>query len=111
MMPIECSANHLQVLRLVLFTAGLACTGPVHASLQLAQKEGCLGCHTLDKRMVGPSFREVATRYQGDAGAEVRLIKKVREGGKGTWGQIIQPPNTNTSDENLKKLVRFVLSQ
>ncbi len=100
----------MKLIRRTLIAAGLALAGPAAADLQLAQKEGCLGCHTVDKKLVGPAWKDVAARYKGDAGAEAKLMKKVREGGKGNWGEIVQPPNTTASDENIKKLVKFVLS-
>lgn len=90
--------------------AGLSLAGTAAADLQLAQAQGCLGCHNVDKKVVGPAWKDVAAKYRGDAGAEGKLMKKVREGGKGNWGDIVQPPNTTTSDADLKTLVKFVLS-
>lgn len=101
----------MKIVPIVLCAAGLALAGPAAADLKLAQKEGCLGCHAVDKKLVGPAWKDVAARYKGDAGAEAKLLKKVREGGKGNWGDIVQPPNTTTSDADLKTLVKFVLSQ
>ncbi len=92
------------------FALGLAFAGPAAADLQLAQKEGCLGCHSVDKKLVGPAWKDVAAKYKGDAGAQAKLEKKVREGGKGVWGDIVQPPNTTASDANIKTLVKFVLA-
>jgi cytochrome c len=100
----------MQLIKIALLAAGLALAGPAAADLKLAQKEGCLGCHTVDKKLVGPGWKDVAAKYKGDAGAEAKLLKKVREGGKGNWGDIVQPPNTTTSDADLKTLVKFVLS-
>lgn len=100
----------MKLAHIALLAAGLALAGPAAADLKLAQKEGCLGCHTVDKKLVGPAWKDVAAKYKGDAGAEAKLIKKVREGGKGNWGDIVQPPNATTSDADLKTLVKFVLS-
>lgn len=100
----------MQLIKIALLASGLALAGPAAADLKLAQKEGCLGCHTVDKKLVGPGWKDVAAKYKGDAGAEAKLLKKVREGGKGNWGDIVQPPNTTTSDADLKTLVKFVLS-
>jgi cytochrome c len=99
----------MKMVKLILLAAGLALAGPAAADLKLAQKEGCLGCHTVDKKLVGPAWKDVSAKYKGDAAAETKLLKKVREGGKGNWGDIVQPPNTTTSDANLKILVKFVL--
>lgn len=76
----------------------------------LAQKSGCLACHAVDKKVVGPSYKEVANKYRGDKAAEAKLDKKVKEGGVGVWGQIPMPPNAQVSDADIKKLVAWVLS-
>lgn len=100
----------MTAIRICILAAGVAFAGTAAADLKLAQKEGCLGCHSVDKKIVGPAWKDVAAKYKGDAGAEARLLKKVRDGGKGNWGDIVQPPNTTTSDADLKVLVKFVLS-
>ena len=92
------------------FALALGFAGTAAADLQLAQAQGCLGCHQVDKKLVGPAWKDVAARYRDDKGAEARLVKKVREGGKGNWGDIVQPPNTTTSDADLQRLVKFILS-
>jgi len=78
--------------------------------LALAQKSGCTACHSVDRKIVGPAFKNVAAKYRGDKGAEARLIKKVEDGGSGVWGQIPMPPNTQVKPEDVKKLVEWVLS-
>ncbi len=77
----------------------------------LAQKSGCLACHAVDKKIVGPAYKEVAAKYRGDKTAPAKLEKKVREGGQGVWGAIPMPPNTIPSDADIKKLVAWILSQ
>ncbi len=99
----------MKLVKLVLLAAGLALAGPAAADLKLAQKEGCLGCHTVEKKLVGPAWKDVSAKYRGDTAAEAKLLIKVRAGGKGNWGDIVQPPNTTTSDADLKILVKFVL--
>jgi cytochrome c len=96
--------------KITMIVAGLALAGPAAADLKLAQKEGCLGCHSVDRKLVGPAWKDVAVKYKGDAAAEAKLQKKVREGGKGVWGDIVQPPNTTASDADIKTLVKFVLA-
>ena len=77
----------------------------------LAQKAGCMGCHALDKKMVGPSFKDVAAKYKGKD-AEAAVIKKVKDGGAGVWGPIPMPPNgAKLSDGEYKTVVSWVLSQ
>ena len=80
------------------------------AALDLAKKDGCLACHALDKKLVGPSWIEVGKKYAGDAGAEAKLIAKVKKGGSGVWGTVPMPPNVTVKDADIKKLVQYVLS-
>ena len=76
----------------------------------LANKSGCLACHAVDKKIVGPSYKDVAEKYRGDQGAEAKLVDKVKKGGSGVWGPIPMPPN-NVSDADAQTLVKWVLSQ
>ena len=80
------------------------------AATQLLTKYNCQACHTVDKKLVGPSYKEVAAKYAGDAGAAAKLEKKVKDGGSGVWGQIPMPPN-NVPDADLKTLVEWILAQ
>ena len=88
----------------------LAGTGNALASDALAKKYNCLAFHTVDKKLVGPSYAEVAAKYKGDAGAEAKLIAKVKNGGSGAWGQIPMPPNASVPDADIKTMVKWVLS-
>ena len=94
---------------LAVLGAAIAAT-PALANEELAKKSGCLACHAADKKIVGPSYKEVAAKYKGDAKAEAMLIEKVKKGGVGTWGQIPMPPNAAVKDEDIKTLVKWVLS-
>lgn len=77
----------------------------------LAQKGGCVACHQVDKKFVGPGFKEIAAKYKGK-GAEAALIKKVKEGGSGAWGAMPMPPNAGKlSDDEFKSVVDWILSQ
>lgn len=80
------------------------------AATQLLTKYNCQACHTVDKKLVGPAYKEVAAKYAGDAGAAAKLEKKVKEGGSGVWGSIPMPPNA-VPDADLKTLVGWILSQ
>jgi cytochrome c len=80
------------------------------ANADLAKKSNCLACHTVDMKLVGPAYQDVAKKYAGDKGAEARLIEKVKKGGVGVWGNIPMPPNSAVKDEDIKTLVRWVLS-
>lgn len=90
---------------------GTLAAGTVFASDKLAQASGCMTCHTVDKKLIGPGFKEVAAKYKGDKGAEARLVQKVKAGGTGTWGTIPMPPNAHVKDDDIKALVHWVLSQ
>jgi cytochrome c len=78
----------------------------------LFKKSGCNVCHALNKKLVGPAFSEVAKKYAGDATAQARLEQKIRSGGSGSFGSMPMPPTgKNVSDESIKVLVTFALSQ
>ena len=84
------------------------------ADLALAKKSGCLACHSVEKKIVGPAWKDVAAKYKGDAGAKDRLIGKVAKGGKGNWtavtgGAPMPPYSPRVSDENIGKLVDFIM--
>ena len=76
----------------------------------LAQQSGCLACHTVDKKLVGPSYKEIADRYRNDKGAEANLFKKVKEGGKGAWGDIPMTPSAHVKDQDIKTIVEWILT-
>ena len=98
-------------LALVLAAAVVPASLPAHAQEELAKKHACLACHALDKKLVGPSYKEVAAKYRGDAGAEAKLVDKVKKGSQGTWGQVPMPPNANVPDADVRALVKWILSQ
>ncbi len=76
----------------------------------LATAKGCLACHQVDTKVVGPAYKEVAAKYKGNAGALDTLVKKVKAGGVGVWGQIPMPPQAAATDEEIKTIVKWVLS-
>jgi cytochrome c len=81
------------------------------AGFELAQKSGCMACHAEDKKLVGPSYKEVAAKYKNEKGAEAKLIEKVKKGGSGTWGPVPMPPNSpRIKDDDIKTLVRWVMA-
>jgi cytochrome c len=104
-----------KILIAVATAAGVLLGSTAHAAVdaakakQLAQKYNCLACHAEDKKLVGPAYKDVAKKYKGDAGAEAKLIAKVKAGGSGVWGAIPMPPN-NVPDPEVKTLVEWVLS-
>ena len=76
----------------------------------LAAASGCLACHTVDKKLVGPSFKEIADRYRQEKSAETKLMQKVKAGGKGEWGDIPMPPNSHVKDADIKTMVQWIFS-
>jgi len=97
--------------KLVLIAAlGAAFATPAFANLDLATKNACTACHAVDKKLVGPSYQEVAAKYKGNAKAEAILVEKVKKGGVGTWGQVPMPPNANLKDPDAATLVKWILA-
>ncbi|HXX83814.1 MAG TPA: c-type cytochrome [Casimicrobiaceae bacterium] len=86
--------------------------GPLDAKAAEAMmaKDGCVACHGVDKKIVGPAFFDVSAKYKGDAGALAKLTQKVKAGGSGVWGQIPMPPNSQVPDDDIKALVSWVLT-
>ena len=91
--------------------AALAAALPASAQEELAKKHACFACHAVDKKLVGPSYKDVAAKYRNDKGAAARLFEKVKKGGTGVWGQVPMPPNAAVPDADIRALVKWVLSQ
>src|SRR5688572_10701056 len=99
-------------LGLVLAAAGcVAAALPAAANEELAKKHAWFACHAVDKKLVGPSYKDVAAKYRGDAGAEAKLVDKVKKGGHGTWGPVHMPQKTWVPDGDVRTLVKWILSQ
>ncbi|MEY4593372.1 MAG: hypothetical protein RIR18_2267 [Pseudomonadota bacterium] len=93
--------------------AGVIAAGlntPVFASPALAMSKGCVGCHAADKKLVGPSYQDIAAKYASQKGADAVLAEKVMKGGTGVWGAAAMPPNAAVSADEAKTLVKWVLS-
>jgi cytochrome c len=99
------------VITAVVAAGGFAVSPPAAAQEALAQKYGCLACHKVDQKLVGPAYKDVAAKYRGNKGAETKLAEKVKKGGVGVWGQIPMPANPSVPDKDLHALVKWVLSQ
>jgi cytochrome c len=91
--------------------AAIPASYPVSANEELAKKHACFACHAVDKKLVGPSYKEVAAKYRSDSGAEAKLVDKVKKGSQGTWGQVPMPPNAAVPDADVRALVKWILSQ
>lgn len=92
--------------------AALALLGsaPAVASEDLAKQKACLACHQIDKKLVGPAYADIASKYKADKDAETKLAAKIRAGGVGVWGQIPMPANPAVSEAESKTLAKWVLA-
>jgi cytochrome c len=85
------------------------------AALALAQQSGCVACHKIEAKLVGPAWQDVSAKYKGDAGAKAMLIAKVKSGGQGNWTEVtggmpMPPYSPRVADESIEQLVAFILS-
>ena len=90
---------------------GVMVSLPAMADLQLATARNCMACHAVDKKLVGPSYKDIAAKYAGQKDAADKLEVKVVKGGAGVWGPVPMPANAQVSPDEAKKLVAWVLSQ
>jgi len=103
----ECSMKALAVS--VFATLSLA-SGAAFASADLAKSKNCMACHATDKKLVGPSYKDVAAKYASDKDAAAKLAKKIREGGTGAWGQVPMPANPQVNEADALTLAKWVLT-
>jgi len=89
----------------------LLSAGQAAADEATAKTNGCMACHAMDKKVVGPSFKSIASKYKGDANAANKLANEVRAGSKGIWGPVPMPAQAKINDADLKKVVAWVLAQ
>jgi cytochrome c len=90
--------------------AAATVSAPVLADQALATAKNCMACHALDKKLVGPAYKDVAAKYAGDKAAADKLATKIQKGGAGVWGPVPMPANPQVSDAEAKKLAAWVLS-
>ena len=90
--------------------AGVVMAGQAQADEALAKAKNCMSCHAIDKKVVGPAYKDVAKKYAGQKDAEATLITHVTKGSKGVWGPVPMPANTQVNDAEAKKLVDWILS-
>ena len=91
--------------------AALFLAGPALAATEgetLMKTKGCVACHAVDKKLVGPAYKDVAKKYTE---ADVpKLVEKAKKGGVGVWGQVPMPPNPQVADADIEKIVRWILT-
>ncbi|HPK33911.1 MAG: c-type cytochrome [Ottowia sp.] len=98
-----------RVLFAVAALAALA-AGPAMADEAMAKAKNCMACHSVDKKVVGPAYKDVAKKFAGQAGAVDTLTNAILKGSQGVWGAVPMPPNTNVTPDEAKKLATWVLS-
>jgi len=97
--------------KLAIVTIVAAAVAPAAFAQQaLAEKKNCLACHQVDKKLVGPAYKDVAAKYAGQKDAAAKLAEKIQKGGTGVWGQIPMPANPQVNAEEAKALATWVLS-
>ena len=102
----------MKKLALLPFAALVAfAVAPACAQQDLAQKKNCMSCHAVDKKLVGPSYKDVAAKYAGQKDAVDKLSQKVMKGGSGVWGPVPMPANPQVTEAEAKQLVQWVLGQ
>ena len=94
-----------------LLTLGMVLCFPARADLALATSKNCMSCHNIDRKVVGPAYKDVAAKYRGDKTAAATLANKIMAGGGGVWGVVKMPANPQVSEAEAKKLAAWVLSQ
>ena len=92
-----------------LVASALMVSAPAFASKEIATKNACMGCHAVDKKVVGPAYKDVAAKYKGQADAVDKLAKKVKAGGSGVWGPVPMPANAAISEADAKAVVKWIL--
>ncbi len=92
-----------------LVASALMVSAPAFASKEIASKNACMGCHAVDKKVVGPSYKDIAAKYKGQADAVDKLAKKVKAGGSGVWGPIPMHANAAISEADAKTVVKWIL--
>ena len=106
--------NHfIPVIGAVSLTALLFGSGAAYAAdaADLAQKSGCVSCHSVDKKMVGPAFKDISKKYKDTKDAEAMMVKKIKDGSSGVWGPVPMPANSpKVSDADIKTLAAWILS-
>ncbi|HEX7650103.1 MAG TPA: c-type cytochrome [Noviherbaspirillum sp.] len=95
---------------LVFLAVGALASNVAMANADLAKSKNCLTCHSVDNKVVGPAFKDVAKKYAGDKTAEDKLVQKVMKGGSGVWGPVPMPANTQVNEAEARTLVKWVLS-
>jgi len=100
----------MKAVYVAMLAAGVVMAGQAQADEALAKAKNCMACHAIDKKVVGPAYKDVAAKYKSDKAAVATLAAKIKAGGKGVWGEVPMPPN-NVTPEEATKLATWVMAQ
>ena len=100
----------MKLLPALLIAVAAVASAPVFAQADLAQKKNCMACHAVDKKLVGPAYKDVAAKYAGDKEAVDKLAAKVLKGGSGVWGPVPMPANPQVTEAEAKQLVAWIMT-
>lgn len=95
---------------LITFALAFSVTVPAMADQALASSKNCMACHAVEKKLVGPSFKDIASKYAGQGDATAKLASKIVKGGSGVWGPVPMPANNQVNQADAQKLAAWVLS-
>ena len=96
--------------RLIVTALAMIASSASMANLELAKSKNCVACHSVDNKLIGPAYKEVAKKYAGQKDAESKLVQKVLKGGSGVWGAIPMPPNPQVTEAEAKILVKWIMT-
>ena len=100
----------MKALHLICVAAAGLVALPALANPEMAQKKNCMACHAMDKKLIGPAYKDVAAKYAGQKDAADKLAQKIQKGGSGVWGAVPMPANTQVNDAEAKELAAWVLT-
>ena len=100
----------MSTVRIAAIVTACMLSAPAFANPELAQKKNCMACHSIDQKVIGPAYKDVAAKYAGQADVVPKLTQKVMKGGSGVWGAVPMPANPQVNEAEAKQLVQWVLS-
>ena len=100
----------MKIASLLATAAAMLAASPAFANADLAQKKACMACHAVDKKLVGPAYKDVAAKYAGQKDASAKLAEKIQKGGSGVWGAVPMPANPGVNPAEAKQLADWVLT-
>jgi len=103
--------NPMKALLFIGLAASALASNAALANADLAKAKNCMACHAVDKKVLGPAYKDVAAKYAGQKDAEDKLVQKVLKGSSGVWGPVPMPANTQVNDAEAHTLVKWILSQ